>query len=106
VLFEESNDPKPDLPSSLSKAAAPTEIIVSPPRAQPSLSGPPVAVSSKGRYALMMRDSEGEEIANPFRSLEDLLAAAKPILRTAARSPDPIWLSIRPVDLKAREDIL
>ncbi|MFT8247129.1 hypothetical protein [Roseomonas sp. BN140053] len=55
-------------------------------------------------YALLMRTSDGEEAVNPFRSLEDLLAAAKPILRTAARSPEPIWFSIQQVDLNALDE--
>ncbi len=99
-------EPKPDLPASLSQAAAPAKITAASPRVQPSVSGSFVTPRSKGGYALMMRGSDGEEIANPFRSLEDLLAAAKPILRTAARSPEPIWFSIRPVDLEALQDAL
>jgi len=51
-----------------------------------------------------MRTSDGEEAVHPFRSLDELLSAAKPILRTAARSPEPIWFSIQPVDLEALED--
>jgi hypothetical protein len=51
--------------------------------------------------ALLMRASDGEEAAHPFRSLEELLSAAKPILRSAARSPEPIWFSIQQVDLDA-----
>jgi hypothetical protein len=46
-----------------------------------------------------MRTSDGDEAVHPFRSLDELLSAAKPILRTAARSPEPIWFSIQPVDL-------
>ena len=61
---------------------------------------------SKAGYALLMRTSDGEEAVNPFRSLDELLAAAKPILRTAARSPEPIWFSIQQVDLDALEDSL
>lgn len=53
-----------------------------------------------------MRTSDGEEAVNPFRSLEDLLSAAKPILRDAARSPEPVWFSIQAVDLAALEDSL
>ena len=51
----------------------------------------------------MMRTGDGEEAVNPFRSLEDLLSAAKPLLREAARSPDPIWFSIQSVDLEDLE---
>ncbi len=71
-----------------SKPAAP----VSPPRA------------SKAGYALLMRTSDGEEAVNPFRSLEELLSAAKSLLRTAARSPEPIWFSIQQVDLDTLGD--
>jgi hypothetical protein len=46
-----------------------------------------------------MRTSDGEEAVNPFRSLDELLSAAKSILRTAARSPEPIWFPIQQVDL-------
>ena len=51
-----------------------------------------------------MRASDGEEAAHPFRSLEELLSAAKPLLRTAARSLEPIWFSIQQVDLDALGD--
>lgn len=57
------------------------------------------AKASKPGFALHMRTAEGDESSTPFRSLDDLLSAAKPILRTAARSPDTIWFSIQPVDL-------
>ncbi len=60
------------------------------------------ARSEKGRgVALLMRTSDGEETAHPFRSLEELLSAAKPILRSAARSSEPIWFSIQEADLDA-----
>ena len=59
---------------------------------------------SKAGYALLMRTSDGEEAVNPFRSLDELLAATKPILRTAARSPEPIWFSIQQVDLDTLEE--
>ena len=61
---------------------------------------------SKGKagYGLLMRTSDGEEAVHPFRSLEELLSAAKPILRTAARSAEPIWFSIQQVDLEALEE--
>ena len=57
------------------------------------------AAPAKPGMALMMRTAEGEENLTPFRSLDDLLSAVKPILRAAARSPDAIWFSIQPVDL-------
>ena len=62
------------------------------------------ARAGKMGYALMMRSGDGEEAVNPFRSLEDLLAASKPILRNAARSAEPVWFSIQQVDLDALED--
>jgi hypothetical protein len=79
--------------------------------AQPSRIGPvsrgaaPASTSrAKSGFALLMRTSDGEEATNPFRSLDELLSASKPLLRTAARSPEPIWFSIQPVDLAAQED--
>lgn len=62
------------------------------------------ATLAKPGFGLLMRDPEGEESLTPFRSLEDLLSAIKPILRTAARCPDPVWFSIQPVDLTALTD--
>lgn len=64
----------------------------------------PTPRSGKAGYALLMRTSDGEEAVNPFRSLDELLSAAKPILRTAAHSPEPIWFSIQQVNLDALED--
>lgn len=57
------------------------------------------AALAKPGVALMMRTADGEENLTPFRSLDDLLAAVKPILRAAARSSDAVWFSIQPVDL-------
>ena len=57
------------------------------------------AALSKPGMALVMRTAEGEESMSPFRSLDDLLSAVKPILRAAVRSPDAVWFSIQPVDL-------
>ena len=50
-----------------------------------------------------MRTAEGDESVTPFRSLDDLLSAVKPILRAAARSPDAVWFSIQSIDLAALE---
>ena len=84
---------------------------VAPSPAQSSRIGPvsrgaaPASTSrAKSGFALLMRTSDGEEATNPFRSLDELLSASKPLLRTAARSPEPIWFSIQPVDLAAQED--
>ena len=57
------------------------------------------AALAKPGFGLVMRTPEGEESLTPFRSLDDLLSAIKPILRAAARSPDAVWFSIQPVDL-------
>jgi len=74
-------------------------------RAAPRTSLPsPALRSGKAGYALLMRTSDGEEAVNPFRSLDELLSAAKPILRTAARSPEPIWFSIQQVNLDTLAD--
>ena len=70
---------------------------------RPSVPAPPPR-PNKACYALLMRTSDGEEAVNPFRSLDELLAATKLILRTAARSPEPIWFSIQQVDLDALEE--
>jgi hypothetical protein len=64
----------------------------------------PTPRAGKPGYGLLMRASDGEEAIHPFRSLDELLAAAKPILRAAARSPEPIWFSIQQVDIEALED--
>ena len=57
------------------------------------------AALSKPGMALVMRTADGEENMTPFRSLDDLLSAVKPILRAAVRSPDAVWFCIQPVDL-------
>lgn len=82
------------------EAAAPPKAAVSPPKAQASKAPP-----RKPGYALLMRSSDGEEAVNPFRSLDELLSAAKPILRTAAHSPEPVWFSIQQVDLDTLDDL-
>jgi hypothetical protein len=53
----------------------------------------------KPGFGFHMRTAEGEESVMPFRSLEDLLSAAKGILRGAAKSPEPVWFSIQSLDL-------
>jgi hypothetical protein len=88
------SQPRPSAPSRAGRGAAASKPAgpASPPRA------------GKAGYALLMRTSDGEEAVNPFRSLDELLSAAKPLLRTAARSPEPIWFSIQQVDLDALVD--
>ena len=52
----------------------------------------------KRGIGLIMRTSNGDEAVHPFRSIEDLLSAVKPLLRTASKSPEPIWFSIQGLD--------
>lgn len=52
---------------------------------------------------LVTRSADGDESVMPFRSLDDLLSAIKPILREGARSEEPVWFSLRPIDLAAIE---
>ena len=54
---------------------------------------------AKPGMGLLMRTPDGEETMTPFRSLDDLLSAIKPILRAGARSPEPVWFSLQPIDL-------
>ncbi len=58
---------------------------------------------AKPGFGLAMRTADGEESLAPFRSLDDLLTAIKPVLRSAARSSDPVWFSIQPIDLATIE---
>jgi len=58
---------------------------------------------AKPGFGLAMRTADGDENLTPFRSLEDLLSAVKPILRAAARSQDAVWFSIRQIDLSMLE---
>lgn len=56
---------------------------------------------AKPGFGLMMRTPDGDENTTPYRSLEDLLSAIKPILRGTARSSEPVWFAISPIDLGA-----
>jgi len=58
---------------------------------------------AKPGFGLTMRAGDGDENMTPFRSLEDLLSAVKPILRASARNPEPVWFSIQPIDLSSIE---
>ena len=85
---------KPSAPSRVGQGAA---------LAKSARPAPPPRAGRTG-YALLMRTSDGDEAVHPFRGLDELLSAAKPILRTAARSPEPIWFSIQPVDLDTLDE--
>lgn len=94
---------KTALPQQESKTAASgstRSVVTELPRLKPGKKdGGLGATLAKPGVGLIMRTSEGEENLTPFRSLDDLLSAIKPILRAAARSPDAVWFSIQPVDL-------
>lgn len=102
--------PPDEPPVALARSGPPSPAIAPLPAgrepAPPTRGRAPAPRGLKGGYVLLMRTSDGEEAVNPFRSLEDLLSAAKPILRDAARSPEPVWFSIQAVDLAALEDSL
>lgn len=88
--------PKPEVVASPSARSAVTQL---PAPGSARKGGGLGASLAKPGMALVMRSAEGEENMTPFRSLDDLLSAVKPILRAAARSPDAVWFSIQPVDL-------
>ena len=90
--------PTAKAPAAKAPAPATASITVLPSRTLPKGLG---AALAKPGFGLVMRTSEGEDSQTPFRSLDDLLSAIKPILRAAARSPDPVWFSIQPIDLAA-----
>ena len=87
---------EPEVVASAPNRSAVTQLSVPVPGRKGSGLG---AGLGKPGMALVMRTAEGEENMTPFRSLDDLLSAVKPILRAAARSPDAVWFSIQPVDL-------
>ncbi len=106
-------------PADLFAPAKPTIAIVEPARPAPQAVSATVtelprkaplskrggigASLAKPGYGLTMRTGDGDENVTPFRSLEDLLSAIKPILRASARNPDPVWFSIQQIDLSAIE---
>jgi hypothetical protein len=90
---------KPEPPAPMAEA-----IVTTLPRSGDSKKARGMGASlAKPGMALIMRTAEGEENLTPFRSLDDLLSAVKPILRAAARSPDAVWFSVQPVDLSSLE---
>ena len=124
TLFEAPSVPEATAPEPAKAALAPVAAIrpapaplkaavePSPPPAAPARSatitdlprrqaGGIGASRAKPGFGLAMRTAEGDEAMTPFRSLEDLLSAIKPILRAAARSPEPVWFAVQPIDLAA-----
>lgn len=92
-------------PAVLQPAAPPLVQAVPPPRegAAPLADRPLGARISKPGMGLVTRSADGDESLLPFRSLDDLLSAIKPILREGARSPEPVWFSLRAIDLAGIE---
>jgi len=82
--------------------ATPVQVTSLPPRSARRERGVGARLARPGA-GLVMRTDDGEETMTPFRTIEDLLAAIRPILRSAARSPDPVWFSIQPIDLASIE---
>ncbi len=120
TLFEERSGPDAPKPVDLPAPAAAVRPAPTPPKAAPppapAVQAAPAqtatvtdlprresrgigASRAKPGFGLAMRTAEGEEAMTPFRSLEDLLSAIKPILRAAARSPEPVWFAVQPIDL-------
>jgi hypothetical protein len=113
-LFAESPTPAPKSAGSAKKgspaqAKSPVKspVPVAPPapvtKVAAGRAGGVGAKTAKPGFGLLIRTEDGEDALTPFRSLEDLLSAVKPILRTAARSPETIWFTIQPVDLATIE---
>ncbi len=113
-------EPVPPAPADLFASAKPDTVIVEPAcPAQPAVSATVTELPRKAQpvskrggigaslakpgYGLTMRTGDGDENVTPFRSLEDLLSAIKPILRASARNPDPVWFSIQQIDLSTIE---
>lgn len=98
-------EPATPQPTTLQPAAPTLVQAVPPPReeAAPLADRPLGARLSKPGMGLVTRSADGDESVLPFRSLDDLLSAIKPILREGARSPEPVWFSLRAIDLAGIE---
>jgi hypothetical protein len=100
-----SNTALSDRPIQETRPAAPTQhrtgsvTALSHRGAVPQRAGGVGARLAKAGFGLATRTADGDESLIPFRSLEDLFAAIKPILRSAVRSPDPIWFSVQSINL-------
>jgi transposase-like protein len=92
------------VPAPAAIAVRPPATITELPRKGPIAKGGGIgAALAKPGFGLTMRTADGDESMTPFRSLEDLLSAVKPILRASARSQDAVWFSIQKIDLSALE---
>ncbi|GAB2289333.1 hypothetical protein Dimus_023637 [Dionaea muscipula] len=86
--------PRPAAPQPTALQPATPEPVASEPiarRSAPMAERRPAlgARLSKPGMGLVMRTEDGEETMTPFRSIDDLLSAIKPVLRATARNPDP-----------------
>jgi hypothetical protein len=100
------NDPQPE-PSTLPVLPPASALNGNSPSRRPAANGAAkrgTAAAAKTGIGLCLRTADGDESITPFRSLEDLLSAVKPVLRTAARSAEPIWFSLQSVDLATLND--
>ncbi len=79
-------------------AITPPPVATAQPARRSARGAPAIRLAKQG-YGLVMRTSDGEENVAPFRSLDDLLSAVKPILRATATSAEPVWFSLQPIDL-------
>jgi hypothetical protein len=97
VAFERAEPPAP--PAGADTKPVRQEIVPPPPSPRKGVG----AKLAKPGYGLVMRTADGEETVAPFRSLDDLLSAIKPILRATAKSSEPVWFSLQTLDLAAIE---
>jgi hypothetical protein len=89
----------PAPPAAIPPAAKPPAETVAPVARSASRNATAPKARLKSGYGLCTRSPEGDDSITPFRSLEDLLSAVKPILRASANAPEPVWFSIQPMDL-------
>jgi hypothetical protein len=90
-------------PAPVKSAAPPLQPVSATVTELPRKRGGIGASLAKPGFGLTMRAGDGDENMTPFRSLEDLLSAVKPILRASAKNPEPVWFSIQPIDLASIE---
>jgi hypothetical protein len=86
-------------PAAIPVAAKPAAETIAPVARNASRTASAPKARLKSGYGLCTRSPEGDDSITPFRSLEDLLSAVKPILRASANAPEPVWFSIQPMDL-------
>jgi hypothetical protein len=60
----------------------------------------------KSAYGLVVRSEESEETVVPYRSLDELLASIRPVLRETARQGGETWCAIREIDPATLNEML